>query len=194
MSDLLNQATQAASTAATTAVNTASNLASQATNLVTQAANSDAATNVTAQAKSLGTKATATAGNLAGQAHVQAHSLAPGIISAPGGTANDDVRGQVDRSHDLDPHSDEDKAKLEKLYQNRETAEGLQEKGILKGKPGDALAGKKADLERAIHKDALDHEIAQRPHPDELVKKGILNRQLSLFSSEACSMDTASRA
>lgn len=68
----------------------------------------------------------------------------------------------------------------------------------LLGAPGDVMAGKRADLEKAMNKvcwlsnlspfqswiciqDVLDQEIAQRPQPEELVQKGILNR--AWFSS-----------
>ncbi|WWC61034.1 uncharacterized protein I303_103612 [Kwoniella dejecticola CBS 10117] len=168
--DLFNQAKSAATSVASTAINTATNLANQATNLATQAANSDAAANATAQAKSLGGQAVSTAGSLAGQAHAQAHSLAPGVIPAPAGTTEG-----VDNRGDLSPTDEVGKAKFEKLFESRHTPAELQDKGILKGAPGDSLAGKRADLEKAMHKDQLDREIAQRPQPEELVKKGILN-------------------
>ncbi|XAO22642.1 hypothetical protein I312_101415 [Cryptococcus bacillisporus CA1280] len=186
MSNFLNQATEAASDVANTAVNTASNLATQATNLATQAANSETAANVTSQAKNLGSQATAVAGSLAGQAQAQAHNLVPDIVPAPSGTTmstsissggakGEPAEGEVDRSHDLSPKNEMDKAKFEKLYKRRESADELQEKGILKGAPGDVMAGKRADLEKAMNKDILDQEIAQRPEPEELVQKGILN-------------------
>ncbi|WVQ78394.1 hypothetical protein IAT38_000480 [Cryptococcus sp. DSM 104549] len=186
MSNLLNQAAAAASSVANTAVNTASNLANQAGTLANQAINSDAAATTTTQAKSLGSQAAttagtlgsqaaATAGTLAGQAHAQAHALAPGIVPAPGATGTGSTAsGEVDRSHDLSPTNEMEKAKFEKLFESRDSASELQDKGILKGAPGDALAGKRAELEKAMHKDVLDTSIAQRPSPEELVKKGIL--------------------
>ncbi|AFR93373.1 hypothetical protein J008_01249 [Cryptococcus neoformans] len=185
MSNFLNQATEAASNVANTAVNTASNLATQATNLANQAVNSDAATNVASQAKNLGSQATTVAGSLASQAQAQAHDLVPDIVPAPSSTGTSTTsssgaigvpaEGEVDRSHDLSPKNEMDKAKFERLYERRGSADELQDKGILKGAPGDVLAGKRADLEKAMNKDVLDQEIAQRPHPEELVQKGILN-------------------
>ncbi|AAW41889.1 hypothetical protein CNBB2080 [Cryptococcus deneoformans B-3501A] len=185
MSNFLNQVTEAASNVANTAVNTASNLATQATNLATQAANSDAAANVASQAKNLGSQATNVAGNLASQAQAQAHDLVPDIVPTPSstgtsatsssGTRGVPAEGEVDRSHDLSPKNEMDKAKFERLYERRGSADELQDKGILKGSPGDVLAGKKADLEKAMNMDVLDQEIAQRPPPEELVRKGILN-------------------
>ncbi|OXB38825.1 hypothetical protein LQV05_004051 [Cryptococcus neoformans] len=185
MSNFLNQATEAASNVANTAVNTASNLATQATNLANQAVNSDAATNVASQAKNLGSQATTVAGSLASQAQAQAHDLVPDIVPAPSSTGTSTTsssgaigvpaEGEVDRSHDLSPKNEIDKAKFERLYERRGSADELQDKGILKGAPGDVLAGKRADLEKAMNKDVLDQEIAQRPHPEELVQKGILN-------------------
>nr|XP_031862657.1 uncharacterized protein CI109_001668 [Kwoniella shandongensis]KAA5529729.1 hypothetical protein CI109_001668 [Kwoniella shandongensis] len=169
MSDLFNQAVNAATSAANTAVNTATSLANQATTLATNAANSETAANVTAQAKTLGAQGVSAAGSLAGQAHAQAHAFAPGIVPAPG-TGTTTAGGEVDTRGDLSPTDEVGKAKFEKLFEQRAAADELQEKG----KPGDALAGKKAELQKAITKDALDKEIAQRPPPDELVKKGIL--------------------
>ncbi|OWZ57377.1 hypothetical protein C356_01272 [Cryptococcus neoformans c45] len=185
MSNFLNQATEAASNVANTAVNTASNLATQATNLANQAVNSDAATNVASQAKNLGSQATTVAGSLASQAQAQAHDLVPDIVPAPSSTGTSTTsssgaigvpaEGEVDRSHDLSPKNEIDKAKFERLYERRGSVDELQDKGILKGAPGDVLAGKRADLEKAMNRDVLDQEIAQRPHPEELVQKGILN-------------------
>ncbi|WVQ98803.1 hypothetical protein IAU59_005934 [Kwoniella sp. CBS 9459] len=174
MSDLLNQAKSAAATTASIAVNTASNIATQATNLANQAVNSDAAANLTSSAQSLGSQAAAGAGTLAGQAHAQAHALAPSIVPAPAAGATATADG-VDSRGDLSPTDEVGKAKFEKLFESRHSANELQEKGILKGAPGDSLAGKRADLEKAMNKDQLDKEIAQRPAPEELVKKGILN-------------------
>jgi ubiquitin carboxyl-terminal hydrolase 16/45 len=42
--------------------------------------------------------------------------------------------GVVDQTHDLEPKSEADRAKLEKLFQERQSADELQGKGILKGK------------------------------------------------------------
>ncbi|WVF72228.1 hypothetical protein IAT40_007040 [Kwoniella sp. CBS 6097] len=178
MSDLLNQAKSAAATTASIAVNTATNLANQATNLASQAVNSDAAANLTSSAQSLGFQAAAGAGTLAGQAHAQAHALAPSIVPAPAagaGATGTGAAGEVDNRGDLSPTDEVGKAKFEKLFESRHSANELQEKGILKGAPGDSLAGKRADLEKAMNKDHLDKEIAQRPQAEELVKKGILN-------------------
>lgn len=175
--NFLNQVTEAASNVANTAVNTASNLATQATNLATQAANSDAAANVASQAKNLGSQATNVAGNLASQAQAQAHDLVPDIVPTPSstgtsatsssGTRGVPAEGEVDRSHDLSPKNEMDRAKFERLYERRGSADELQDKGILKGtiepeikgfrlicllgSPGDVLAGKKADLEKAMN-------------------------------------------
>ncbi|WVW82997.1 hypothetical protein I302_105013 [Kwoniella bestiolae CBS 10118] len=170
--DLFNQAKSAATTVASTVVNTATSAVNQATALAGQAANSDAAANVTSSARSLGSQAASTAGSLAGQAHAQAHALAPTVIPAPAGGAT--AEG-VDNRGDLSPTDEVGKAKFEKLFESRHTANELKDKGILKGAPGDSLAGKRADLEKAMHKDQLDKDIAQRPQPEELVKKGILN-------------------
>ncbi|OCF36580.1 hypothetical protein I316_01831 [Kwoniella heveanensis BCC8398] len=175
--DLLNQAKSAAATTASIAVNTASSLATQASNLASQAVNSDAAANLTSSAQSLGSQAAAGAGSLAGQAHAQAHALAPSIVPAPAAGAAGATAEGVDNRGDLSPTDEVGKAKFEKLFESRHTANELQEKGILKGAPGDSLAGKRADLEKAMNKDHLDKEIAQRPPADELVKKGILNRE-----------------
>lgn len=128
--DLLNQA----KSAATTAINTASNLASQAveatSNLANQAANSQAGAAITEQAKTLGTQASA----LAGQAHAQAHAAAPSIVPPPAaGSSAGAAAAGVDNSGDLSPTSEKDRAKLEKLWEARPSADELQEKGILKG-------------------------------------------------------------
>ncbi|KAK6902971.1 hypothetical protein L486_06426 [Kwoniella mangroviensis CBS 10435] len=170
-SDLLNQAKSAATAVASTVVSTATSAVNQATVLAGQAANSDAAASVTSSAKSLGSQAASTAGSLAGQAHAQAHALAPTVIPVPAAG----VAEGVDNRGDLSPTDEVGKAKFEKLFESRHSADELKDKGILKGAPGDSLAGKRADLEKAMHKDQLDKEIAQRPQPEELVKKGILN-------------------
>lgn len=72
----------------------------------------------------------------------------------------------MDRSSDIEPENKAETAKFEKLFDSRSTADELQEKGILKGgsgraklrlmlmgltgPPTDGLAGKKADLEKAM--------------------------------------------
>ena len=212
--DLLNKATAAATNAANTVVNTAQ-----------QAYNSETAANLTSQAQTAGTAALNAATNLAGQAHQQAHNAVPHVIPAPAAKEG----GVVDQSHDLEPNSPTDRAKLETLFQGRTSADELQDKGILKGEsggralvsrqrerereretdeigqPGDALAGKKAELEKSmlevssismmrstaaddtletpregrslIDQDKLDKGLASRPSPEELVKKGILSRE-----------------
>lgn len=48
--------------------------------------------------------------------------------------------GVVDQTHDLEPKSDADRAKLEKLFQERQTADELKDKGILKGRSDPLLA------------------------------------------------------
>lgn len=96
--------------------------------------------------------------------------------------------GVVDQTHDLEPKSDADRAKLEKLFQERQTAEELKDKGILKGKsatskcfgpmavgweadmsigqPGDALAGKKAELEKSMLEVSLECSVlSDCPYP-----------------------------
>ena len=133
-----------AKAAATSAANTAGNLASQAatttSNLANQAYNSQAAASAAEGAKNLGSQAAAVAGNLAnaaggvaggvaGQVHQQAHSLAPSVVPAPGAA----VSAGVDKSSDLEPQSTADRAKLDKLFADRASADELQEKGILKG-------------------------------------------------------------
>lgn len=45
----------------------------------------------------------------------------------------------VDQTHDLEPKSEADRAKLEKLFQERQSANELQDKGILKGGSGSEL-------------------------------------------------------
>ena len=119
------------------------------------------------------------AGNLAGQAHAQAHAIAPDFVPAPStaGTAGSSgaasmATGEVDRSGVIEPDDQAEKAKFEKLFDSRPTADELQDKGILKGKRGvfpalgseisavnslqglggplDSLAGKRADLEKAM--------------------------------------------
>ena len=72
--------------------------------------------------------ATAKAGELAGVAHQQAHSLAPGVIPAP-------AEG-VDKQSDLEPEKPKDRAELQKLLQRRPTADELKNQGILKGGSG----------------------------------------------------------
>jgi hypothetical protein len=56
-------------------------------------------------------------------------------------------------------------------------AKDLQAQNILKGEPGDALAGKKKDLEGAMVRDKLEGELQGRRNPEELVKEGILRRE-----------------
>jgi hypothetical protein len=116
--DLLNKATAAATNAANTLAQTAQ-----------QALNSPTAQNFTAQAQSAGTAALNAATNLAGQAHQQAHNAVPHVIPAPAAKEG----GVVDQSHDLEPNSPTDRAKLELLYKGRSSADELQDKGILKG-------------------------------------------------------------
>jgi hypothetical protein len=117
--DLLNKATAAATSAANTVVNTAQ-----------QALASPTAQNLTAQAQAAATTALNAATSVAGQAHQQAHNVAPNVIPAP---AAKEGGALVDQSHDLEPKSDADRAKLEKLFQDRSSADELQAQGILKG-------------------------------------------------------------
>jgi hypothetical protein len=119
--DLLNKATAAATHAANTVVNTAQ-----------QALNSETAANLTSQAQSAGTAALNAASQLAGQAHQQAHNAVPHVIPAPAAKEG----GVIDQSHDLEPNSPTDRAKLETLFQGRSSASELQDKGILKGELG----------------------------------------------------------
>ena len=69
------------------------------------------------------------------------------------------------------------------------------------GEPGDSLAGKRAELEKSMleastcanppnPQDKLDHNLASRPNPEELVKKGILNRELFPSSTDASGRGT----
>ncbi|KAK4683802.1 hypothetical protein P7C73_g6421, partial [Tremellales sp. Uapishka_1] len=169
----------AASAALSTATDLANTAATSAQNLATQAINSDAAANVSAQAKNLGVQAGVIAGQagsqasvLASQAHAQAHALAPSVVPAPG-----TITAGVDESHDVDPKDKVGAAKIEKLFDSRPSAEELQDKGILKGAPDDSLSGKKADLQKAMLEDKLDAELASRPAAEDLVKKGILSRE-----------------
>ncbi len=151
VADLLNQA----KSTATSAMNTASGLASQAANtasdLATQAVSSQTGANMTEQAKALGGQAQtmagqaqSVAGNLAGQAHVQAHAMAPGIVPAPAdaGTGTG-ATGEVDRSDDVEPDNKAEMAKFQKLFDSRSTPQELKDKGILKG----GLSPPKADRE-----------------------------------------------
>lgn len=141
-----------AKAAATSAANTAGSLASQAatttSNLATQAYNSQAAASAAEGAKNLGSQAAVAAGNLAnaaggvaggvaGQVHQQAHSIAPSVVPAP---AEGAVAGGIDKSSDLEPQSSADRAKLDKMFADRASADELQEKGILKGEQLEQLA------------------------------------------------------
>jgi hypothetical protein len=130
---LLDQAKSAASTALNTASNLASQAATTTSNLANQALNSQTTANVTEQAK-----------NLAGQAHAQAHALAPSVVSAPGtgatsttgtgaGGVGNVLGSGVDTSSDIEPENAAEKAKFEKLFESRPAPEELQDKGILKG-------------------------------------------------------------
>lgn len=178
LADLLNQAKSTAASAMNTASNLATQAANTASDLATQAVNSQAAETITGQAKALGAQAQvlggqaqAMAGNLAGQAHAQALSMAPDYVPAPasgGSTGGLGATGEVDRSADIEPQDEAEKAKFEKLFDSRPTPAELQDKGILKGKftyciilrslkvklvtgaPGDSLAGKRQDLEKSM--------------------------------------------
>jgi hypothetical protein len=129
---ILEQAKAAASSAATTVSNAAVQAATTTQNLASQAYNSETTAQITEQAKALAGQAATATGGVLGQAgvavHQGAHTLAPSIVPAPGVPV-----GGVDKSHDLEPESAADKAKLEKLFQSRPDASDLQEKGILKG-------------------------------------------------------------
>lgn len=82
----------------------------------------------------------------------------------------------MDRSHDLKPsHPGASTADLESHISGRPDPKELQDKHILLGQPGDALAGKKLDLENAQKKDKLDGFLQQREGPEGLVRKGVLN-------------------
>ena len=128
----LDQAKAAASSAANTAANVASQAVNTTSNLANQAYNSQAAASATETVKSLGSQGVSAAGGLAGQVHQQAHAIAPTVIPAPGGATT----AGVDQSSDLEPQSPTDRAKLEKLFNERATAGDLKEKGILKGELG----------------------------------------------------------
>ncbi|WOO84328.1 uncharacterized protein LOC62_06G007847 [Vanrija pseudolonga] len=99
---------------------------------------------------------------------------APAPIPINTNVGNNTVAG-VDEAHDLSPTSAMDRSKMDKLFANRPTPKELQDQGILKGEPNDALAAKKKKLERSMTEDRLDKDIAARPSPEELIKKGILN-------------------
>ena len=82
------------------------------------------------------------AGNLAGQAHAQAHAIAPDLVPAPSTAgvaepsgATSMATGEVDSSGVIEPDDQVEKAKFEKLFDSRPTADELQDKGILKGEP-----------------------------------------------------------
>ncbi|ORX39975.1 hypothetical protein BD324DRAFT_615741 [Kockovaella imperatae] len=174
MSGILDQAKAAATSAYETGSNLAQQAAAATSDLANQAANSETGKSVTAQAHNLGAQAQAAlsgaavkAGELSGVAHQQAHNLAPGVVPAP--------EAGVDKSSDLEPEKPADRQELQKLLQRRPTAEELKRQGILKGDPGDSLAGKRADLERSMLEDKLEKDIAARPTEEELVKKGILS-------------------
>ncbi len=88
------------------------------------------------------------AGNLAGQAHAQAHVMAPSVIPAPtafhaSGTTS--ATGEVDRSEVIEPDNKQETAKFEKLFDSRPTADELVDKGILKG----VLAARPGLLDRS---------------------------------------------
>ena len=126
--DLLGQAKSAATSAYNTASTLATQAANQAATTAQQVANSDTAKNLSAQASQFATTVGTGAVNLAGQAHAQAHAVAPSIVPPPTGTA-----GEVDTRGDLSPTNEMDKAKLDKLFASRASANELQDKGILKG-------------------------------------------------------------
>ncbi|KAL1406776.1 hypothetical protein Q8F55_006181 [Vanrija albida] len=98
----------------------------------------------------------------------------PAPIPINTNVGNNTVAG-VDEAHDLSPTSAMDRSKMDKLFGNRPTPQELKDQGILKGEPNDALAAKKAALERSMNADRLDKDLASRPSPEDLIKKGILN-------------------
>ncbi|KAL7425093.1 hypothetical protein Q5752_000781 [Cryptotrichosporon argae] len=180
MSNFLDQAKSAASAAINTASNLATQAASTASGLANQAAASETGAKLADQAKALGAQAGSAAASaaegaktLAGQAHAQAHAYAPGVVPPPA-SAGATAAG-VDTTGDLSPTNEKDKEKLEALFGSRASAAELQNRNILKGDPNDALAGKRADLQKSMLENKLDTELAQRPAAEELVKKGILS-------------------
>ena len=173
----------------------AKNLANQAVNTASQTINTIAAHPTVQQAGNTISLAASTAAERAGpvirdaaqttgaaaqkgfqQAQAAAHNLAPGVIPAGAPKGNVLGSGSVDKSHDLKPsHPSSATSDLESHISSRPSPGELQDKHILLGQPGDALAGKKQDLETAQKKDKLDGFLQGREGPEGLVKKGILN-------------------
>lgn len=112
--------------------------------------------------------------NAANQAQAGLHSVAPTVVPAPSGSGTSTPK--IDTRHDLTPHS-AGTQKLDAFLAHRPDAGELQQKNILKGQPGDTLAGKKAGLERAQLGSKLGGHLANRPPAEELVKEGILTRE-----------------
>jgi hypothetical protein len=179
--NFLDQAKSLASSAVSQASETFNTIAShptvrQATNTV-QIAASNAATqagpvlqNAAAQGKEAAQKGFT-------QAHAAAHKVAPNYIPTPAATTSGNTLGaapgSIDRSHVHAPSN------LESTIQGHTMghAKDLQAQNILKGEPGDALAGKKKELEGAMVRDKLEGELQGRRNPEELVKEGILRRE-----------------
>lgn len=115
--------------------------------------------------------------NAANQAQAGLHSVAPTVVPAPSSTgASGTSTPKVDTRHDLTPHS-AGAEKLDQFLAHRPDAGELQQKNILKGQPGDTLAGKKQELERAQLGSKLGGHLANRPAAEELVRDGILTRE-----------------
>ncbi|KAG9220843.1 hypothetical protein CCMSSC00406_0002557 [Pleurotus cornucopiae] len=87
---------------------------------------------------------------------------------------------QAGRAPTLDIH------KLEKQLNERPGKNELVERNILKDDKGIApsLIAAREALERSQLEDKLDHALQSRPKPEELVKEGILQRNLSKIISK----------
>jgi hypothetical protein len=172
-------------------MNTAANVATQASNAAGPALQSAAASvqpalrsaqatmqpalsSMAANVKPALNSAVQMGTNAATQAQAGLHNVAPNVVPAPSGSGTSTPK--VDTSHDLTPHAAGTK-KLDQFLAHRPEAGELQAKNILKGQPGDNLAGKKAELERAQLGSKLGGALANRPDPQTLVKDGILTRE-----------------
>lgn len=170
-----------AKAAATSAINTATNLTNQAASAAGPTLQNVAASvqptlqNMAASVQPTLNTVAQGASAAATQAQAGLHSVVPSVVPAPSATATT-TTGTIDTSHDLNPHSSET-SKLDAFLEHRPSPGELQDKNILKGKPDDALAGKKADLMRAQLETKLDGHLQNRPAPGELVQEGILTRE-----------------
>lgn len=173
-------------------MNTAANLTAQATNAAGPALQSAAASvqpalqsaqasvqpalsSMAANVKPALNSAVQMGTQAATQAQAGLHSVAPTVVPAPSGSGTSTPK--VDTSHDLTPHDAAGTQKLDQFLAHRPEAGELQSKNILKGQPGDNLAGKRAELERAQLGTKLGGALANRPDPQTLVKEGILTRK-----------------